>query len=203
MTVEGILEFNGRLFGNWDREKAQKMLKELELPGNIKIRELSRGMKSKLDFIVALAGGGDLLILDEPLSGLDYNYRLQVVRKLVGELVSREGRTVLFSSHFLGEVDRIAERVFFMDRGKLQEFGREGKIIRVVFQEKPPANFFALEEIEEIKEQGELGYLLSVQEENVSRVWEECGKYPHYVLEIYYRGIEDLFKVNTREDKND
>ncbi len=87
------------------------------LPPSRKIRELSKGMKSKVSLALALASSPELLILDEPTSGLDLMVRREFLESMVD--LAGEGRTVLLSSHQIAEVERVASHVALMRKGKL------------------------------------------------------------------------------------
>ena len=79
---------------------------------------LSRGMRTKLALLLALSTGAELLILDEPMSGLDPAATEQVLQILVKQ-AARDGTTVLFSSHQLADVDQIADHIAIVDRGRV------------------------------------------------------------------------------------
>ena len=88
-----------------------------ELPGDRKIKGLSKGMRAKVGLALALAGEPGLLVLDEPTSGLDVLIRREFLESMVD--LAGEGRTVLLSSHQIGEVERVASHVALLHKGKL------------------------------------------------------------------------------------
>ena len=81
-------------------------------------RSLSRGMRTKLALLLALSTGAELLILDEPMSGLDPAATEEVLQILVKQAGS-DGTTVLFSSHQLADVEQIADHIAIVDRGRV------------------------------------------------------------------------------------
>ena len=89
-----------------------------ELDGNQKMRTLSRGQRARAGLLVALAHRPELLILDEPSSGLDPGARQEILAAVV-RTIADEGRTVLFSSHLLHEVQRVADDVAMLHQGHL------------------------------------------------------------------------------------
>jgi ABC-2 type transport system ATP-binding protein len=89
--------------------------------------EMSRGMKQRLGIAQALVGGPDLVVLDEPTNGLDPQGRA-LVRELVGRLRD-EGAAVLLSSHLLGEVERVCDRVAVLSSGELLATGPPGALV--------------------------------------------------------------------------
>jgi ABC-2 type transport system ATP-binding protein len=94
-----------------------ELIEEFALPSRRKIKALSKGMKSKVSLALALASNPPLLVLDEPTSGLDAMVRREFLESMV-ELASA-GRTVLLSSHQIGEVERVASHVALLHRGRL------------------------------------------------------------------------------------
>lgn len=140
LTPRETLDFYGRLQGLNASERArewQKLSELLDL-GRIadqRIRGFSKGMRQRLGFAVALVGDPPLLILDEPMSGLDPLGRRNI-RELILRL-RRERKTVFFSSHVLGDVQQICDRVGILVKGKLQSQGRIDELLqeRVSFVE--------------------------------------------------------------------
>ncbi len=84
---------------------------------NMKIKELSKGNKQKIQFIIALLHNPDLLILDEPFSGLD-PVSVEYFRKIILEL-KEQGKTIIFSSHIMSHVEMLCEDVLILDKGKV------------------------------------------------------------------------------------
>ena len=93
------------------------MAERYDLDLKVRVREMSRGMRQKLGIILALAHGPRLLVLDEPTSGLDPLVQEQFRDHL--RTLSREGRTVFFSSHTLSEVEQLCDRVAIVREGKI------------------------------------------------------------------------------------
>jgi ABC-2 type transport system ATP-binding protein len=119
MTCQGIGKFVRGLFPTWDDGEFLRLMSVLELPHDRKIAHLSGGMRVKLALALALAHRPAILILDEPTAGLDPVARrefLDIIR-----LQAREhNRTTFFSSHLIDEVERVADRVGIIHRGRLQ-----------------------------------------------------------------------------------
>src|SRR5471030_1269556 len=126
LTAEELLRFYAKIFG-LARSEADKridqLLKLVELESARKrpIKSYSKGMQQRVGLAQALINNPDLLILDEPTSGLDPVGRMQV-REIIQRLKS-EGKTVLFSSHELGEVETVCDRVAILHEGKLKVVG--------------------------------------------------------------------------------
>jgi len=94
-----------------------ELVRGFGLPEKRRIRELSKGMRSKVSLSLALAAGPELLVLDEPTSGLDLLVRREFLESMVD--LAGVGRTVLLSSHQIAEVERVASHVALIHKGKL------------------------------------------------------------------------------------
>ncbi len=117
MTVRQTLRFVQQFHPTWDVALQDQMVRRLELPLDARMRELSRGMAAKVALLCATAFRPDALILDDPTSGLDALVRREFLEQVI-EVASEEGRAVLFSSHVLDEVERIADRVAIIVAGR-------------------------------------------------------------------------------------
>ena len=119
MTVAEHLRFLSNFFPTWDRDYGHALLRRLDLPPSSKVGTLSKGMAVKLSLIAAEAPRPPLLILDEPTSAIDPVMRGELL-ELIDDCVPAGGdRLVLFSSHILEDVERIADRVVLLRRGRL------------------------------------------------------------------------------------
>ena len=118
MTGRDLLRFNRGFFPQWRDELAARYAEALEIPMGRKFKKLSQGSKTKLCLLLALAQNPELLVLDEPTAGLDPVVTDQLVRVLVEDFAN-QGRSILMSSHHLSEVERIADWVGIVDKGKL------------------------------------------------------------------------------------
>ena len=103
----------------WNAELFEQMLDFFELPLNAKIKKLSNGQRAQVSLALALAPEPELLIMDDPTLGLDVVIRRQFLEEMV-RLIQHQGRTILFSSHILSDVERVADRIGVIDRGRLK-----------------------------------------------------------------------------------
>jgi ABC-2 type transport system ATP-binding protein len=117
MSVSEIIRFTRSFFPRWNQTLEIDLLKRFELPRERKIRQLSKGMRTKLALLLGFARGCELLILDEPTEGLD-PVAIEDVLQIVVSLAA-EGTTIFFSSHQIAEVEQVADHVLMIDRGKL------------------------------------------------------------------------------------
>ncbi|RPI62296.1 MAG: ABC transporter ATP-binding protein [Lysobacterales bacterium] len=118
VTVGALVRFTAPFYPQWRADRANEYLAAFELRSEATVKELSRGMRTKLALLLALSTGGELLILDEPMSGLD-PAAIEQVLKIIVKQAGRDGTTVLFSSHQLADVEQIADRVAIVDRGRV------------------------------------------------------------------------------------
>jgi ABC-2 type transport system ATP-binding protein len=117
MTVEQLIRFTSSFYPDWRPDVARTLLKRYELPPDRKIRSLSKGMRTKLALLLALARRPELLILDEPSEGLDPVGIEDLLQALVTQCA--EGTAVFFSSHQIAEVERVADQVCILHQGHL------------------------------------------------------------------------------------
>jgi ABC-2 type transport system ATP-binding protein len=118
MTVAQLMRYNQAFYPAWDERFADQLRDQFELEPKQQVKRLSRGQRARVGLLIALAHRPDLLILDEPSSGLDPVVRHDILSAII-RTVADEGRTVLFSSHLLEEVERVADWVAIIHRGKI------------------------------------------------------------------------------------
>jgi ABC-2 type transport system ATP-binding protein len=158
MTVEQLIRFTASFYPDWRAGTAHRLRGQYELPSKRKIRELSKGMRTKLALLLALARHPQLLILDEPSEGLDPVSIEELLQTLVA--TAGEGTAVFFSSHQIAEVERIAERVCIIDHGKLvadlslDEMRRDYRRITLGFNGQPSRNDFDIQGVQQIRTSG-------------------------------------------------
>ena len=134
----------------WNEDFFNHLLQTFRLPIDRKIKQLSSGMRAQLNLSLAMAIDPELLILDDPTLGLDTVARRQFL-ELAIELLQQDGRTILFSSHILSDVERIADRIGILVAGKLvvdcplEELKKRIKKLRLIFPDQPPDNLHLTE----------------------------------------------------------
>jgi ABC-2 type transport system ATP-binding protein len=141
----GDLERFQRAFlpGQWDEKFFAEMIEYFGLKKKQKIKHLSNGQRAQVSLALALSPNPELLIMDDPTLGLDAAIRRQFLSGMI-EIIMREGRTILFSSHILGDVERVADRIVVIDKGviradcKLEQFRAAVKKVVLVFEDSAP-----------------------------------------------------------------
>jgi len=117
MRISELQRYLRGFYPTWDQEYALKLQKDFDIP-DTPFMTLSKGQRARAALMAALAYRPDLLLFDEPSSGLDPVVRRDILGAIV-RTIADEGRTVLFSSHLLGEVDRVADRIAMVKNGKV------------------------------------------------------------------------------------
>ena len=118
MRVRELMRYTQAFYPAWDERYAEEMREAFDLDPKARIRNLSRGQRARAGLLVAIAHRPELLVLDEPSSGLDPVVRRDILGAII-RTIGDEGRTVLFSSHLLDEVERVADRVAIIHQGKI------------------------------------------------------------------------------------
>jgi ABC-2 type transport system ATP-binding protein len=118
MRVDELMRYMRAFYPTWDEPYAQDLRRQFALDPAAKVKTLSKGQKARAGLLVALAYRPELLLLDEPSSGLDPIVRRDILGAIV-RTIADEGRTVLFSSHLLDEVERISDRVAMLKGGRI------------------------------------------------------------------------------------
>ncbi|MDB5342850.1 MAG: ytrB [Schlesneria sp.] len=118
MRVGELMRYTQAFFPNWDDKFAEELRDAFDLDRKAYVKTLSRGQRARAGLLVALAHRPELLVLDEPSSGLDPVVRRDILGAII-RTIADEGRTVLFSSHLLDEVERVADRVAIIHHGRI------------------------------------------------------------------------------------
>jgi ABC-2 type transport system ATP-binding protein len=118
MTVGELLSYLRAFYPSWDDAFATQLRMQFELAPGAAIKGLSQGQRARTCLLAAMAYRPELLVLDEPSTGLDPIVRRDILAAII-RTVADEGRTVLFSSHLLDEVERMADWVAMIDRGRI------------------------------------------------------------------------------------
>jgi ABC-2 type transport system ATP-binding protein len=118
MRIDELMRYTQAFHPAWDASYARELLETFALDPAKKVKELSKGMRAQAGLITAVAHRPELLILDEPSSGLDAVVRRDILDAIV-RAVADDGRTVIFSSHLLDEVERMSDHVTMIQNGRV------------------------------------------------------------------------------------
>ncbi len=156
--VGRLIELCRGLATQWDQKFFEHLLETFKLPMDRKVKQLSTGMRAQLNLALALATNPALWILDDPTLGADTRARRQLL-ELAIDLIQQDGRTILFSSHILSDVERIADKIGIIVAGKLvancslEGIKQRVRKLRVIFPDTPPDDLHLTEIINQ-KNQG-------------------------------------------------
>jgi ABC-2 type transport system ATP-binding protein len=145
MTVQQITDYAAGLHPHWDSELADDLTRRLDLDTAATIATLSRGTRAKVALLLALAPRPQVLLLDDPTAGLDPLVRREVLEGIL-ETLPAEGGAVVYASHLIHDVERVADRVAFLDDGRVQLEGsleqlkNEVRRVTAVFSDRAPSD---------------------------------------------------------------
>ena len=205
LTARDLLRYFAHLRGLRDLGDAPRLVERLQLELDRPIRSLSKGNRQKVGLVQALMHRPELLVLDEPTSGLD-----PLVQQTFNELLREatgEGRTVFLSSHMLGEVQRVADRVALVREGRI-ELVEEVETLRrraftrveVTFADAPPPDAFTgVPGVRELDRHGEASVLF-VLEGPADPLVKALARHHVLALDVHEADLEDIFLTLYRGD---
>lgn len=128
LRLETIASATAAFYDRWDWDRFQSLLDEFRVPARRVFKKLSHGQRMQFSLALALAHDADLILMDEPTAGLDPVFRLDLLTKLRA-FVQDDRKTVLFSSHITSDLERAADFVTFLDRGRVVLAGAKDEIL--------------------------------------------------------------------------
>ena len=117
MRVIEVIEYFCDFYDNFDKEKALKLLKDLDLDIEQKLSKMSKGMQEKVQLVLVMSRKADLYILDEPLGGVDPATRDYILDTILTNF--NDGASVIISTHLIADIERILDEVIFIDKGEI------------------------------------------------------------------------------------
>ena len=118
LRLHEMMRYLRAFYPTWDDAYAEELRRQFDLDPRARIKTLSQGQRARAGLLAALAFRPELLVLDEPSTGLDPIVRKEILSAVI-RTIAQEGRTVLFSSHLLDEVERVSDHVALIDRGHI------------------------------------------------------------------------------------
>ena len=117
MKISEVINYFSEFYNDFNKERAYKLLENLDLDLNSRIIKMSKGMQEKLQLILVMSRDADLYVLDEPLSGVDPATRDYILDTILSNF--KEGASVIISTHLISDIERILDEVVFVDKGKI------------------------------------------------------------------------------------
>ncbi|EMR06373.1 putative ABC transporter ATP-binding protein YbhF [Bhargavaea cecembensis DSE10] len=196
LTGGEVIRFFMEMSGNADTEKMETLIREFRLDPKKKCKTYSKGNRQKVALISAFLSDADLLIFDEPTTGLDPLMERTFHRHVLS--AKSEGKSILLSSHILSEVEKLADRIAIIREGKIIETGRFSElkhITRVHYLVRTPEDLAAVGRMEGVhefrQEGGEAEFL--VDADRVKDVLAALKRYELEGLETLPPKLEDIF----------
>lgn len=201
LTVAELIRFTRSFYTDWQPDLEQKLLRDYQLPRDRNVKTLSKGMRTKLALLLALARRPALLILDEPTEGLDPVSIEDLLQTLAGR--TAEDTTVFFSSHQLSEVERIADDILMIDRGRLvmdvslDQMRETYRRVTLGFSREPCEEEFQLPGVERIRRNGRQITVLATH--NSDAVVERGRSLNAVSVEVAPVSLREVFLETVRE----
>ena len=127
MKVMEQLEFLAAFYEGWDLDKSRELLKFFDLPDTAKIGTLSKGQQAKLKIVFAFSWPAELVLMDEPLGGIDPPTRKKIINSFFHEYRFGE-QTIILSTHIVNEVEEFVEDVIYLRKGEIALSGQADKL---------------------------------------------------------------------------
>jgi ABC-2 type transport system ATP-binding protein len=203
MTVEQLIAFTRPFFPKWRHDLEKRYVRMFELPPKRKIPDLSKGMRSKLMLLLAIARGAELLILDEPTDGLDPAATEDVLRELVAIAASSE-TTMFFSSHQLSEVELIADHIGIVDQGRmivsgsLDDMKVQYQRLQMVFPDPMMLPKQWVDGVESMRQEGRMVSIIASH--NADAIVDQVQAIPGMVVERFPVTLKEIFLEHVRSN---
>jgi ABC-2 type transport system ATP-binding protein len=197
MTINGLEKFQKPFFPDqWNVKFFAEMIDYFGLSRKQKIKHLSNGQRAQVSLALTLAPNPELLIMDDPTLGLDAAIRRQFLEGMI-QLIMKQGRTVLFSSHILGDVERVCDRILVLDEGvlradcSLEQFRQSVIKVKLAFKERPPAQIDVNGLLAQRQDGNEVELLLvGTSQDAIDRCLDQSEVIKHEILPLT---LEDQF----------
>ena len=139
--VREVIDYFNDFYGDFDKDKAYRLLDNLDIKAEDKLSEMSKGMREKVQLSLVMSRKAKLYILDEPMGGVDPATRDYILDTILNNF--NDGATILMSTHLISDIERVLDEVVFIDDGKIikhedaDKLRREtGKSVDEVFMEE-------------------------------------------------------------------
>jgi ABC-2 type transport system ATP-binding protein len=168
---------------------------------NKKFRELSKGMKAKLALIISLSTGGELFIFDEPTSGLDPKVRHAILEE-IEKIKKEKNPAILFSSHNMLDVERLADRIILLDKGRILLDENKGDLLknwkRIEFKSDKPVEVGNYPGIFSTQVEGKIHYKI-ICEQFSEELMQSLIKQAITNPKVLDMSLEEIFLENTKD----
>lgn len=197
MTLEELCFYASHFYPDWDRAHARSLSDRFGLAWQRQVGLMSGGEQRKAAIVVAIAARPEVLLLDEPAAGLDPIARRELVDEIVDVVSRDEECTVLFSTHIISDLERVAEHVGIVDRGRmvsssrLDDLQNSTKRVQVIFEGKGPAPDFSIPGALRSETAGPV--VTAVVRLASDAQLDELRRMPGVRVNVFPLGLEDIF----------
>ncbi|MEK7676983.1 MAG: ABC transporter ATP-binding protein [Verrucomicrobiota bacterium] len=197
MTLNELCRYASHFYPKWDFSLAVDLARRWDLNGDRSIAQLSGGEQRKAAILVALAPRPEVLLLDEPAAGLDPAARRELINELIDLLSQGHGCTVLFSTHILSDLERIAEWVGILDRGRLLVNGRLDELqsrmqrVQIIFPGDAPPLTVSIPGAVSCQVSGPV--VTAVTQLVDAEHLESIRRWPGVRVQVFPLGLEEIF----------
>ncbi len=206
-TGTAFLKSQAGFFGLKDLSYADELIKKLQLDPRANLKRMSKGMKQKTALVAALMNNAEILVLDEPTTGLD-----PLMRDAFIEIIKEEhkkGKTILMSSHMFGEMEDTCDRVALIDKGKIIDIvsmedirNRPTKDFKIEFNNEEDYKQFKKLEYKIIRDQKQYNQVtVNIKNEDINKLFNDLkGLDVKFISEVKYT-LEKHFREVLKRAK--
>ena len=201
MTVEEMIRFTRPFYPKWRDDLEKRYLKIFELPLKKKIPTLSKGMHSKLMLLLAISRGAELLVMDEPMEGMDPAISDFMLGALA-DLTASEEMTIFFSSHKIADIEQIADHVtiinhgFALTAGAIDDMKLRYKRIQITFPDIPSGPVQWGDGVVQVQQEGRMVSILACN--NLDALIAKGRSFQGTVVETYPLTLKEIFLGHIR-----
>ena len=209
-TGTDFLKRQAELLGLKDMSYAESIIKKLQLDPTAKLKRMSKGMKQKTAIVAAFMADPEILILDEPTTGLDPLMRKEFIRILDEE--KKKGKTILMSSHMFDEVEHICDRVAMIKDGKIiavkatnEVKHHEEKVYKIEFKSQEDYVRFLSEPFDFVEtRESQNQVIVKIHDSQINMLFKTLKNYDikfmtemKFTLERYFQSLDERGKSNA------
>ncbi|MBQ7794668.1 MAG: ABC transporter ATP-binding protein [Clostridia bacterium] len=195
-TIKDTAKYYAGLYKDWSWERFENLKEIFKIDTSRKVRSLSKGMQKQVAFWLSICAQPEIMLLDEPVDGLDPVMRRNVWRLILQDVAER-GTTVLVSSHNLRELEDVCDHVGIMHNGKIvlekaldDMKGATHKLQLAFSDEVPPA---LLEELKPVHRENYGSVSIFIVKGNSEKIVQTAGKYSPLICDILPLTLEEIF----------
>lgn len=195
-TLVDMGKFYKKVYDHWNQERYELLVSAFKIDEKRKLHKFSKGVQRQAAFILALSTMPEILLLDEPMDGLDPVVRKNIKSLIIEDVASRE-MTVLISSHNLREVEDICDYIGILHKGELliekdlDDLKSDTHKIQIAFKEEVPDNLFSGVKLLHKEKRGSV--LICIVKGKESEIIEKAMKYQPVILDILPLTLEEIF----------